>query len=581
MSAQTTASVEAVAPPQVKTKPVWKLETPEYLLLLVIGFILWTFGFIELMNRTSTRPTILGLYSTSYFAILATYSLGYIGWIALLARPFHTAWLPKTVTAIQSRNWLAALTMGGLAGTIWTLITVQPLTAHPLSRLGELPVLRFAMVVLLMMVAAVITFGGWTQQKDAVQPWRKILAVVLAVVVVVEVVLQLLAAFNLWSAQTQIADLFVPYGKVYIEGQEMVQETLNNYGWYYPDFNTRDDAPRIALLGDTFVQALQVDKTTHFGVQLNEQMTTADQDAQVMAFGMPGFGPGLYLSDTRMQDMINQFQPAQVVLFFNLGSDFQTTTIPSENDLVYRVDADGQVSLHPDSERPIHDLKHYILDGYSLRYDPLKTLRSHYLTPRLFAGLFGNTAQPASPDAAPMDIPAFKARIVDKSPTTSTFTRINGSHLDATPGASNFMFEASPSAQAEESLAIAIGLIEATRQMLAAEGVDVKLVTIPAFPQAFYAQEDKAAWQTEIGPYDLLQPERALQAYAAEAGIDFLGLGQYLHDTQVGLDEVQGLFFDNGQGHFTPAGHAFVADALYTCFYSDGATAQTGACQLR
>jgi hypothetical protein len=39
---------------------------------------------------------------------------------------------------------------------------------------------------------------------------------------------------------------------------------------------------------------------------------------------------------------------------------------------------------------------------------------------------------------------------------------------------------------------------------------------------------------------------------------------------------VQDLYFAEGQGHLTPAGHEFVAEAIYECFYAQTLTAADG-----
>jgi hypothetical protein len=37
--------------------------------------------------------------------------------------------------------------------------------------------------------------------------------------------------------------------------------------------------------------------------------------------------------------------------------------------------------------------------------------------------------------------------------------------------------------------------------------------------------------------------------------------------TGLSTEQVRALYLMDGTGHFSPAGHAFFADALYKCFY--------------
>ena len=51
----------------------WSLEAPEYLLIIVIGAIAWTVGFVQLINHTSKDAVVFGLYSVPYFVFLILY----------------------------------------------------------------------------------------------------------------------------------------------------------------------------------------------------------------------------------------------------------------------------------------------------------------------------------------------------------------------------------------------------------------------------------------------------------------------------------------------------------------------------
>jgi hypothetical protein len=96
-----------------------------------------------------------------------------------------------------------------------------------------------------------------------------------------------------------------------------------------------------------------------------------------------------------------------------------------------------------------------------------------------------------------------------------------------------------------------------------------RLVTIPAFPEPFYQEYKDEPWQPVIGDYDLFRPDRELQAFAEDEGIPFLSMGQLMHDKNLPSDEIETFYFSDGTGHLTPAGHQFLAEAIYSCFYSE------------
>ena len=567
MSIDAISRADAVA--QTKTTPTssWTLEAAEYLLLLVIAVIAWTFGFIELLNRTSSNPTIFGLYSTRYFIILVTYSLGYLVLGGLLARPSKSGWLTKSVTFIQNRAWLASGVLGGATLLIWNLMTVEAFTDHPLAWMAELPFLRLTIVGLSALIICVMLFGGWGKNGQ-VPLWRKGIAAVLALLLVIEVIFQVLAFTGLMPGDQRIANVFVPYGRVYQNVEGFGNGTTNNFGWYYPDFKFTEGSKRILLLGDTYIQALQIDREQHVGVKLDAllQENQADQEIEVLAMGMPGFGPGLYLSHSRLEDTVRQFQPDEIILFFHLSNDFQTATTPTKDSIVYQVDAAGKTDVLPDGVDYLHSLKHLILHGYERRIDPLATIRGNYLTAQIVRG-FWRTPESASP-VDELDIPGYRAYVVDQIETETAFALITRTDLVRAPGQGNFMFEKAGNEQADNALAVAKGLLASTQSYLASEGVTLRIVTIPVFPKAFYTRNLAADWDANLGPYDLFLPERALQELAIEQEIPILAMGQYLQNEGLTVEQIKALYYADGLGHFTPQGHETVANAIYDCFFS-------------
>ncbi len=583
MSTSTAVPSDITKPQEAPAKTQWILGTPEYLLILVIAFILWTFGFIELLNKTSADPTVFGLYSTEHFLALAVYSIGFLVLGILMARPAHSGWLTGIISYIQQRSWLAIGLLALMGAVMWLLATTEPNSGRPLSRLSAYPFLRFTAFGLLLMASGLILFGGWGK-TGPVPLWRKGIALLLAIVLGIELLIQIAALGGLLPGSQRIANLYVPHGRVYQNVEGFGSGRGNNYGYYYPDFEFREGAQRILLLGDSYIQALEIDKEEHLGVALEglvtggetapatEEESTSGRDVEIMALGMPGFGPGLYLSDTRLIDTVQQFQPDEIVLFFHLANDFQRATVPTQDDIVYQLTPDGELVLHPDGGGYIHNLKHYILGGYSFAIDPLATLRANVLAPS-FLKSFGAETPVA---AEPLDIPAYEAHVKDTIETKTYYTVIKSVDLVKAPGASNFLFETPAGPEAEEAMAIARALLADTHEYLESEGVSLRIVTIPAFPEAFYAENQGADWSSEIGPYDLFGPERMLAQFAQERGIPLLPLGEYLQGSGMTVEQVQALYLNDGVGHFSPEGHAFVAEAVHRCFFTaEGATASS------
>lgn len=546
--------------------------------------MLWSIGFVDLLTHVSGNPesAIFGFYAPPVFAVLIGYSALLIPWFLLLLAPRSHLVVPEWLAALQERGWLATALLLIVGATNWSLFALREWTKYP----G----LRTAIFFFLLLMGAILLFSGWHRAHE--QRWRTLFLAPLALIVLIELGAQV-AAFGGWlPAQTHVTNLFVQYGRVYQNDEGSANDRVNNYGWYYPDFAMQKDAPHVVLLGDTFVQALQIAREDHMGVTLQRQLRQQAKPApigysglaggrmldpaktEVLALGMPGFGPGLYLSDTRLQNMLDEFEPQKVVLFFHLSNDFQVITEPAEYELVYQLDATGQAEIHPDSWRHRHDLQHYILPGYGFMVDPLATLESNILTPRLLLPQRAAASQrPVEMNA--WDMPRVQAVVLETAPTDTDYTEVKAIDLRQTPGRSNFLFEAPANEAAQHSYAVTRALLKATHELLAQKSIELHIVTIPAFPAAFYDPTlsgfEGGSWSPVIGNYNLFQPEQMLAQFAAEEGIPFLATGQQMHNEQITPQQIQSLFFQQGVGHFTEEGHDYMARLLYDCLYGGAA----------
>jgi hypothetical protein len=541
-----------------------------YRLIILVGLVLWIIGFVNLAGHTNPGEAVFGIYSTLVFAVLVVYSFGFLIWVTLLATPKASSWLKQGVAYIQARTWLALLVLALLGVALWVVLDLRQLLRFPM--------LRLSFFVLVILAGGIVLFAGWDGWRK-VHVWRRLVVVMIAVFVVAELFLQFLGMLGALPGKQAMTGLYVPYGRVYYNLEGFGNSVSNNYGWYYPDFRLDKESKRIVLIGDSFVQGLQVKPSQNVGVVL-EQLINERHDnrsTEVLALGMPGFGPGLYLSLTRLEHAIQEFDPDEIIILFNLGSDFQTTTEPSGYDLYFEL-KDGNAVIHDDSVRFQHDLKHLIFDGYDPVSDPVSTLQTHLLTPKILQqatqNLFLETrgdqsgaAEPATPDDS--DIPGFKGVVLETEVVDAAHQAITAYDLLEIPGKSNFVFEKSQGQKAESALMVAMSLLKLSRDFARAKGVAYRIVTIPAFPKAFYSQVERSDWATEIADFDLFLPERALQQFAEDKNIPFLAMGQYMFEDKLAVDEIQSLYFSDGLGHFTTAGHEYFARAIYNCFYGD------------
>lgn len=526
-----------------------RIEKPGYLLFLVLVLLLLIVGLVDLIDYVGEEPVIFGLYSIRYFLLLVAYTIFTLFWASLLFRPNDDRLFRRVLDALQKRPWLAivalALILAANVVLIRASVTIE-------GAVVTLPAFQIVVLVLSLLAAGLILFYKW-DAGDRPQRWRKVILAIVGVVVAIELVMQLLAFLGVLRTDlttTRSIDYYSPYNRVYQTEEGFANGITNNYGRYAPEFELLPDSYRIAVVGDSFVEGLQVAKEEQFG-HLMEQRLVANgtgEASEVLQVGYPDLGPGIYLSTWMTEVMNQELSPNEAIVFFDLGNDFQTVDEAGLGYPYYYFDEDGSLVLELKYEyRDFHEAEHYVYRGYK-GFQPVLILKTNFLTARLLGNAFDNLL---GRDEVPM--PAYDGRTNFQIPRP----------IEA-------VFNEESGADALEIAAAQVGM---ARDLFAKDGVAVKWVTNPAFTPAFFEQD---TWNAMLGQSDLLLPERRLQEAAEQAGVPFLGLGAYMAAQGLAPSDVQALYFKDGLGHLTPAGHAFVAEAIYECFYAQTVPVEAG-----
>ena len=316
-----------------------------YRLIVLLYALLWALGFIELVSHTSMddRAVVLGRYSLSFFVVLILYASGFLLWGRLLFVP--PDWLTRGIAFIQKRFWLALVILAGLALAVWGLFAID--------RFALFPWLRFALLTSALLTVAVMIFAGWGRDR-AIHPWRKIAALLVAALLIIEASAQLLAFAGILPGIHRMNGRNLPYGRVYYNEEGLGNGIANRYGWHYPGFRLASGSHRVMLVGDSFIQALQIETSDHLGVKLQELMnagTENDSHTEVLGLGHPGFGPGIYMDIAILEISIDALEPNEIVAFVNLGSDLKSSSTPAQDLVYFYVD------------RPEHRIPEHILHG--------------------------------------------------------------------------------------------------------------------------------------------------------------------------------------------------------------------------
>lgn len=546
-----------------------RFKNPGRLLFVVFAFIFWGVGLLDLLGHNSAEPDLFGLYSLPFFLFILIY-VSTIGiWIYLFVNSEVLARVSEGIRYVQSKTGLA------LAAFITQMIAMWVILEW--DRWSRLPGLQFAAFGFVVMAIGILLFSNWSDMNEG-QWWRKLIAYPLLALVVVEVIIQIVAYFGLLPGTHMIGGDFTPYERIYYNAEGFRNGFANRYGWTFPDYSLDDEKKRVLIVGGSYVQAMQVQPEQQMGAVLSDLINRGNEEGEVptevVSIGLPGFGPSPYLYDVFLSELMMEPGPLvvdEIIVLFHLGDDFQTVS-PVGDPIVYTVDDSGNASVAPEDARLRHDLTHYFMRGY-LSFQIVETIRANYLTPKVVGGLLrsnDNTVQASVAADEAINFPRVQGKVTaNLSLTEPDHAGIRSTDFSIIPYGNNFIFSTDADEEARESLIIANSILKTANEVASANNIMLRVVTIPAFPGAFFADFEAVNWESQIGEYDLFLPEKALMEGAEREGIPMLPMGQYMAGNNLTVEDIEQLYFANGQGPFTPQGHEYFANAIFECFFSD------------
>ena len=123
-----------------------------------------------------------------------------------------------------------------------------------------------------------------------------------------------------------------PYGYYLWSKEEGHPSGINNrYGYADHDFEIekKSGIKRIAIIGDSFVEALQVGIPDKMGPVLQSKLNmSSPQQYEVMSFGRSGEYPAYYLE--RLKKTVSRFLPDIIFVLIYMGNDFRNASIDIE-----------------------------------------------------------------------------------------------------------------------------------------------------------------------------------------------------------------------------------------------------------
>lgn len=342
----------------------------------------------------------------------------------------------------------------------------------------------------------------------------------------------------------------LPYGRVYWTGEGLGNSIRNRYGWYYPEFDLQK-SNRLAIIGDSFVEAVEVHRTRNMSAMLDKRMRERPEAPAVMALGNHGTGPAQYLEV--LQYAHRHFAITEAILVIYLGNDISDCSLSlkkvgPERFTYYSLQPDHSLAMDPVSERSIEEYRHVLESSHR----PL-----WLFAPRLAVSHCMSVQLPLGVRRA-----REKRRIISEShaPTNSLDAQLEQLGLPPEP------FAVPPTPEVKEAMAVLKLLLDRAAEFAAQKGIQLRIMTVPFFPPDFYLQRG-VGWSAKMRGYDFLAPERTLSDWASQRHIAFLGLGELMRKQRLSTADIRALYFSDGSGHFNESGHRFAALAQETAFF--------------
>lgn len=525
------------------------IDQAEYIIAITIIIMAWAAGWVDLIAFESFTGAIFGRYSVPTFSIIVVYSLGFILWFWLIFSLTALDKMKRFIGFIQ-RNPLPLIII------ILTFVVILWSTIY-IKYWAQLPLLQGATLVFVIVFSALILFTKATPNSPF-HLWRKVVIAGLLIFLGIELVLHGLAFLGVSPVQN-VRGLFEANGFVYQNQEGHTYARTNSYGWYYPRFEVDEANTNIVFTGDSFVQGLQVDYDQHMGMRLQSQID--NETTRIMPTGLIDYGMSTYLNPNLYLFIWDDLQPDEIVVFVHLANDFQVATEPSSPRPYYEINADGNVILSPADTVYSHTYEHVVFDGHQ----PVVLLESAFTYSFLLSSLRDTLGDYLNPPAYLLDVPPYTF-LREVIPTYRVPMLIEARSDEMPFGEASFIFETDTNQRAEDSYTIALAQLSNFVAFMERQDINVRVVTIPFFPETFYETQSGNDWQSEFGGYDMLLPEERLATFAEENNVDFIATGSAMQSMTV--EAIQALYFNDGTGHLTPEGHQFLADLLYRCFYA-------------
>ncbi len=299
---------------------------------------------------------------------------------------------------------------------------------------------------------------------------------------------------------------------------------------------------RIALLGDSFAEAMQVDFESTFWWQLENKLDACaphGTDVEVMNFGVSGYGTAQ--ESLQLENTAIKYQPDLVLLAFTNGNDLPDNSKRLSIDDIrpFYTLKNGQLVLDDSFVRTAEFKKRteHWLDYYRAASDKLRLVQLLHQAKKGYEAMSERSVQNA---AAPLDIPGIE------------------------PGTDVRVLAPPRDAAWRDAWAVTEALIGRMNDFSRQHGARFVLTTVSFAAQVHPDEKLRRSLEAELGVPDLFYIEHRMEALGNKDGFPVIPLA-YEMQKRAQAEHVYFHGFRNvglGIGHWNEAGHRAAAEIL-------------------
>jgi lysophospholipase L1-like esterase len=321
---------------------------------------------------------------------------------------------------------------------------------------------------------------------------------------------------------------------------------------------------RVALIGDSFAEALQVPLEDAFWVVMEQRLQgchafNGGKRVEVINFGVSGYGTAQELLTLREKAW--DYAPDIVLLAMTTNNDITDNlrAFKKTDEIPYFVHRDGQLALDDSfRESRTFRLRHSTLShaGRWLR-EHLRVIQAFHQGHYAFKNYLASRRAPAAPK--PDDTTNHQTA---NAPAQRKETAAPATISDEL-GIDNLIYREPADADWKEAWRVTEGLLRLMRDEVRGRGARFLVVTLSSGVQVHPRPEARATFLERVGATDIFYPDARIKSLGEREGFPVLTLApslqQYAEQHQVFL---HGFGRGLGNGHWNATGHHVAGELL-------------------